>query len=72
MNIILIFKLIIHKFGTEWLILFFKCFSLYFEASSQPVDNHISPSSYLGQTPTSPARYSPVSKAVLGDDEITR
>ncbi|XP_045041806.1 disks large homolog 1 isoform X6 [Desmodus rotundus] len=41
-------------------------------SSSQPVDNHISPSSYLGQTPTSPARYSPVSKAVLGDDEITR
>ncbi|KAM5336316.1 disks large homolog 1 isoform 6-T9 [Glossophaga mutica] len=39
---------------------------------SQPVDNHISPSSYLGQTPASPARYSPVSKAVLGDDEITR
>nr|XP_044627277.1 disks large homolog 1 isoform X6 [Equus asinus] len=40
--------------------------------SSQPVDNHVSPSSYLGQTPASPARYSPVSKAVLGDDEITR
>ncbi|KAF6118306.1 discs large MAGUK scaffold protein 1 [Phyllostomus discolor] len=40
--------------------------------ASQPVDNHISPSSYLGQTPVSPARYSPVSKAVLGDDEITR
>ncbi|XP_007638710.1 disks large homolog 1 isoform X2 [Cricetulus griseus] len=40
--------------------------------SSQPVDNHVSPSSYLGQTPSSPARYSPISKAVLGDDEITR
>ncbi|XP_063080362.1 disks large homolog 1 isoform X2 [Cavia porcellus] len=40
--------------------------------SSQPVDNHVSPSSFLGQTPVSPARYSPVSKAVLGDDEITR
>uniref|UniRef100_A0A8C2L800 Disks large homolog 1 n=1 Tax=Cricetulus griseus TaxID=10029 RepID=A0A8C2L800_CRIGR len=37
-----------------------------------PVDNHVSPSSYLGQTPSSPARYSPISKAVLGDDEITR
>nr|XP_048309938.1 disks large homolog 1 isoform X3 [Myodes glareolus] len=41
-------------------------------SSSQPIDNHVSPSSYLGQTPTSPARYSPISKAVLGDDEITR
>ncbi|XP_051047245.1 disks large homolog 1 isoform X2 [Phodopus roborovskii] len=41
-------------------------------SSSQPVDNHVSPSSYLGQTPASPARYSPISKAVLGDDEITR
>uniref|UniRef100_A0A2R9AV87 Disks large homolog 1 n=1 Tax=Pan paniscus TaxID=9597 RepID=A0A2R9AV87_PANPA len=41
-------------------------------SSSQPVDNHVSPSSFLGQTPASPARYSPVSKAVLGDDEITR
>ncbi|XP_040340837.1 disks large homolog 1 isoform X17 [Herpailurus yagouaroundi] len=41
-------------------------------SSSQPVDNHVSPSSYLGHTPASPARYSPVSKAVLGDDEITR
>ncbi|XP_023370596.1 disks large homolog 1 isoform X6 [Otolemur garnettii] len=40
--------------------------------SSQPVDNHVSPSSYLGQTPASPARYSPVSKAMLGDDELTR
>ncbi|XP_005071626.1 disks large homolog 1 isoform X11 [Mesocricetus auratus] len=41
-------------------------------SSSQPVDNHVSPSSYLGQTPASPARYSPISKAVIGDDEITR
>ncbi|NP_001239363.1 disks large homolog 1 isoform 3 [Mus musculus] len=41
-------------------------------SSSQSVDNHVSPSSCLGQTPTSPARYSPISKAVLGDDEITR
>ncbi|KAL1787482.1 disks large-like 1 isoform X13 [Sigmodon hispidus] len=41
-------------------------------SSSQPVDNHVSPSSYLGQTPASPARYSPISKPVLGDDEITR
>ncbi|KAM4888456.1 disks large homolog 1 isoform 4-T4 [Thomomys bottae] len=41
-------------------------------SSSQLVDNHVSPSSYLGQAPASPARYSPVSKAVLGDDEITR
>ncbi|XP_032725210.1 disks large homolog 1 isoform X8 [Lontra canadensis] len=40
--------------------------------ASQPVDNHVSPSSYLGHTPASPARYSPVSKALLGDDEITR
>ncbi|XP_059247215.1 disks large homolog 1 isoform X5 [Mustela nigripes] len=40
--------------------------------ASQPVDNHVSPSSYLGHTPASPARYSPVSKAMLGDDEITR
>ncbi|XP_074185999.1 disks large homolog 1 isoform X14 [Rhinolophus sinicus] len=41
-------------------------------SASQPVDNHVSPSSYLGQTPASPSRYSPVSKAMLGDDEITR
>ncbi|XP_037693721.1 disks large homolog 1 isoform X7 [Choloepus didactylus] len=41
-------------------------------SSSQPVDNHVSPSSYLGQTPASPSRYSPVSKVMLGDDEITR
>ncbi|XP_034371563.1 disks large homolog 1 isoform X2 [Arvicanthis niloticus] len=41
-------------------------------SSSQSIDNHVSPSSYLGQTPASPARYSPISKAVLGDDELTR
>ncbi|XP_049631889.1 disks large homolog 1 isoform X3 [Suncus etruscus] len=41
-------------------------------SASQHVDNHVSPSSYLGQTPASPTRYSPVSKAMLGDDEITR
>uniref|UniRef100_A0A674HM05 Discs large MAGUK scaffold protein 1 n=1 Tax=Taeniopygia guttata TaxID=59729 RepID=A0A674HM05_TAEGU len=41
---------------------------------SQPVDNHISPSAYLGQSlpPASPGRYSPVPKGMLGDDEITR
>ncbi|XP_031819432.1 disks large homolog 1 isoform X11 [Sarcophilus harrisii] len=39
---------------------------------SQPVDNHISPAAYLGQTPASPARYSPVPKGMPGDDEITR
>ncbi|XP_077204037.1 disks large homolog 1 isoform X2 [Paroedura picta] len=38
------------------------------------VDNHISPSSYLGQSlsPASPGRYSPIPKGMLGDDEITR
>ncbi|XP_055977142.1 disks large homolog 1 isoform X7 [Sorex fumeus] len=41
-------------------------------SATQHVDNHVSPSSYLGQTPASPTRYSPVSKAMLGDDEITR
>ncbi|XP_004675174.1 PREDICTED: disks large homolog 1 isoform X10 [Condylura cristata] len=41
-------------------------------ASSQHVDNHVSSSSYLGQTPASPSRYSPVSKTMLADDEITR
>ncbi|XP_004644625.1 disks large homolog 1 [Octodon degus] len=41
-------------------------------SASQPVDNHVSPSSFLGQTPASPARYSPVAKTMLGDDEITR
>ncbi|XP_056664349.1 disks large homolog 1 isoform X15 [Monodelphis domestica] len=39
---------------------------------SQPVDNHINPPAYLGQTPASPTRYSPVPKGVSGDDEITR
>ncbi|XP_042315581.1 disks large homolog 1 isoform X2 [Sceloporus undulatus] len=43
-------------------------------AYSQPIDNHISPSTYLGQTlpPASPGRYSPIPKGMLGDDEITR
>uniref|UniRef100_A0A8C6Z3L5 Disks large homolog 1 n=1 Tax=Nothoprocta perdicaria TaxID=30464 RepID=A0A8C6Z3L5_NOTPE len=41
---------------------------------SQPVDNHIASSAYLGQPlpPASPGRYSPVPKGMLGDDEITR
>ncbi|XP_009871624.1 PREDICTED: disks large homolog 1-like, partial [Apaloderma vittatum] len=41
---------------------------------SQPVDNHITPSTYLGQSlpPASPGRYSPIPKGMLGDDEITR
>ncbi|KAK1168602.1 hypothetical protein AOXY_G9402 [Acipenser oxyrinchus oxyrinchus] len=41
---------------------------------SQHMDNHISPPSYLGQPlpPATPGRYSPVSKAVVGDEEITR
>ncbi|XP_058043510.1 disks large homolog 1 isoform X17 [Ahaetulla prasina] len=41
---------------------------------SQPAENHVSPSSYLGQPlpPASPGRYSPVPKAVLGEDKITR
>ncbi|XP_010191602.1 PREDICTED: disks large homolog 1-like, partial [Mesitornis unicolor] len=40
---------------------------------TQPVDNHITPSAYLGQTlpPASPGRYSPIPKGMLGDDEIT-
>uniref|UniRef100_A0A8C3L7M0 Discs large MAGUK scaffold protein 1 n=1 Tax=Chrysolophus pictus TaxID=9089 RepID=A0A8C3L7M0_CHRPC len=40
---------------------------------SQPVDNHITPSAYLGQSlpPASPGRYSPIPKGMLGDDEIT-
>ncbi|XP_015284564.1 PREDICTED: disks large homolog 1 isoform X4 [Gekko japonicus] len=39
-----------------------------------PIDNHISPSAYLGPSlsPASPGRYSPVPKGMLGDDEITR
>ncbi|XP_013925184.1 PREDICTED: disks large homolog 1 isoform X3 [Thamnophis sirtalis] len=42
---------------------------------SQPAENHVSPSSYLGQPlppPASPGRYSPVPKATLGEDKITR
>ncbi|KAL8188349.1 UNVERIFIED_CONTAM: Disks large 1 [Gekko kuhli] len=39
-----------------------------------PVDNHISPSTYLGPSlsPASTGRYSPIPKGMLGDDEITR
>ncbi|XP_068077719.1 disks large homolog 1 isoform X7 [Danio rerio] len=41
---------------------------------SQHMENHISTQSYLSQplTPATPSRYSPVSKGMLGDDEITR
>ncbi|XP_074819388.1 disks large homolog 1 isoform X19 [Natator depressus] len=41
---------------------------------SQPVDNHISPATYLGQSlpPSSPGRYSPIPKGMVGDEEITR
>ncbi|XP_041119342.1 discs large homolog 1-like protein isoform X3 [Polyodon spathula] len=41
---------------------------------SQHMDNHVSPPSYLGQPlpPATPGRYSPVSKAMVGDEEITR
>ncbi|XP_053895215.1 disks large homolog 1 isoform X10 [Malaclemys terrapin pileata] len=41
---------------------------------SQPVDNHISPATYLAQSlpPSSPGRYSPTPKGMIGDDEITR
>ncbi|XP_041126908.1 disks large homolog 1-like isoform X22 [Polyodon spathula] len=41
---------------------------------SQHMDNHISPPNYLGQPlpPATPGRYSPVSKAIVGDEEITR
>ncbi|XP_075794449.1 disks large homolog 1 isoform X10 [Pelodiscus sinensis] len=41
---------------------------------SQPVDNHMSPASYLGQSlpPSSPGRYSPIPKEMIGDEEITR
>ncbi|XP_058846161.1 disks large homolog 1 isoform X25 [Acipenser ruthenus] len=41
---------------------------------SQHMDNHISPPSYLAQPlpPATPGRYSPVSKAMVGDEEITR
>uniref|UniRef100_A0A672M2H8 Disks large homolog 1 n=1 Tax=Sinocyclocheilus grahami TaxID=75366 RepID=A0A672M2H8_SINGR len=40
---------------------------------SQHMDNHISTQSYLSQplTPATPPRYSPISKGMLGDDEIT-
>ncbi|XP_066478640.1 disks large homolog 1 isoform X3 [Tiliqua scincoides] len=40
----------------------------------QPADNHVSSSTYLGQSlpPASPGRYSPIPKGMLGDDEVTR
>ncbi|XP_059427035.1 disks large homolog 1 isoform X4 [Carassius carassius] len=41
---------------------------------SQHMEDHISTQSYLSQplTPATPSRYSPISKGMLGDDEITR
>ncbi|XP_066519077.1 disks large homolog 1 isoform X12 [Hoplias malabaricus] len=41
---------------------------------SQQMENHISTSNFLSQplTPATPSRYSPVSKSMLGDEEITR
>ncbi|XP_041419231.1 disks large homolog 1 isoform X36 [Xenopus laevis] len=40
---------------------------------SQQVDNHISPSGFIGHPlPPSPGRYSPVPKGMLGDDDLTR
>ncbi|XP_017553610.1 disks large homolog 1 isoform X18 [Pygocentrus nattereri] len=41
---------------------------------SQHMENHISTPNYLSQplTPATPSRYSPVSKGMLGDEEITR
>uniref|UniRef100_A0A8C1K9Q3 Disks large homolog 1 n=1 Tax=Cyprinus carpio TaxID=7962 RepID=A0A8C1K9Q3_CYPCA len=41
---------------------------------SQHMENHISTQSYLSQplTPATPSRYSPISKGMLGDDDITR
>lgn len=54
---------------------FFLCLS---SAYSQHLDNEISHSSYLGtdyptaMTPTSPRRYSPVAKDLLGEEDIPR
>ncbi|XP_058257937.1 disks large homolog 1 isoform X6 [Hemibagrus wyckioides] len=41
---------------------------------SQHMENHISSPSYLSQptTPATPSRFSPISRGLLGDDEITR
>ncbi|XP_028856838.1 disks large homolog 1 isoform X9 [Denticeps clupeoides] len=41
---------------------------------SQHMDNHITPSGYLTQAsnPATPGRYSPITKGMLGDDELTR
>ncbi|XP_063162265.1 disks large homolog 1 isoform X18 [Candoia aspera] len=40
----------------------------------QPAENHVSPSTYLGQSlpPASQGRYSPIPKGMLGEDKITR
>ncbi|XP_007441642.2 disks large homolog 1 isoform X1 [Python bivittatus] len=41
---------------------------------SQPAENHIGPSTYLGQSlpPASQGRYSPIPKGMLGEDKIPR
>ncbi|GAA6102529.1 disks large homolog 1 isoform X9 [Tachysurus ichikawai] len=41
---------------------------------SQHMENHISSPSYLSQptTPATPSRFSPISRGLLGDDDITR
>ncbi|XP_017335473.1 disks large homolog 1 isoform X6 [Ictalurus punctatus] len=41
---------------------------------SQHMENHISSPSYLSQptTPATPSRFSPISRGLLGDEEITR
>ncbi|MED6283661.1 Discs large 1-like protein, partial [Characodon lateralis] len=42
---------------------------------TQPVENHISTSNFLGQTlppPASSGRYSPTPKSMLGEDDVTR
>ncbi|KAI5628270.1 disks large-like 1 isoform X5, partial [Silurus asotus] len=41
---------------------------------SQHMENHISSPSYLSQptTPATPSRFSPISRGLLGDDELTR
>uniref|UniRef100_A0A3Q3IE34 Disks large homolog 1 n=1 Tax=Monopterus albus TaxID=43700 RepID=A0A3Q3IE34_MONAL len=42
---------------------------------SQHMENHISPPNFLGQSlppPASSGRYSPTSKGMLGDDDVTR
>uniref|UniRef100_A0AAY4B7H0 Discs large homolog 1-like protein n=1 Tax=Denticeps clupeoides TaxID=299321 RepID=A0AAY4B7H0_9TELE len=46
-----------------------ECFSV-----ARHMDNHITPSGYLTQAsnPATPGRYSPITKGMLGDDELTR